>query len=104
MLIPLLQNVSMLLAIVAFFFLPWLDRSPVRSIRYKGWIAKVALAVFVISFVGLGFMGMRPPEGLYVVIGRIFTGLYFLFWAGMWWWSRWDTPKPVPERVVYHAH
>jgi len=99
-----LGTLAMLLAIVAFFFLPWLDRSPVKSIRYKGWIAKVALAVFVISFVGLGFMGMRPPEGLYVVIGRIFTGLYFLFWAGMWWWSRWDTPKPVPERVVYHAH
>ncbi len=99
-----LGTLAMLLAIVAFFFLPWLDRSPVKSIRYKGWIAKVALAVFVISFVGLGFMGMRPPEGLYVVIGRIFTGLYFLFWAGMFWWSRWDTPKPVPERVVYHAH
>ena len=99
-----LGTLAMLLAIVAFFFLPWLDRSPVKSIRYKGWISKVALAVFVISFVGLGFMGMRPPEGLYVVIGRIFTGLYFLFWVGMWWWSRWDTPKPVPERVVYHAH
>jgi len=99
-----LGTLAMLLAIVAFFFLPWLDRSPVRSIRYKGWISKVALAVFVISFVGLGFMGMRPPEGLYVVIGRIFTGLYFLFWILMPFYSRWDSVKPVPERVVYHAH
>ncbi|HWG30633.1 MAG TPA: cytochrome bc complex cytochrome b subunit [Steroidobacteraceae bacterium] len=99
-----LGTLAMLLAIVAFFFLPWLDRSPVRSIRYKGWISKVALAVFVVSFVGLGFMGMRPPEGLYVVIGRIFTGLYFLFWILMPFYSRWDSVKPVPERVVYHAH
>ncbi len=99
-----LGALAMLLAIVAFFLLPWLDRSPVRSIRYKGWIAKLALTVFVISFVGLGFMGMRPPEGIYVVLGRTFAILYFLFWGGMWWWSRWDTPKPVPERVVYHAH
>jgi ubiquinol-cytochrome c reductase cytochrome b subunit len=99
-----LGNLAMLLAIVAFFFLPWLDRSPVRSIRYKGWMSKLALGVFVISFVGLGFMGMRPPEGLYVVIGRIFTGLYFLFWILMPFYSRWDSVKPVPERVVYHAH
>ena len=99
-----LGTLAMLLAIVAFFFLPWLDRSPVRSIRYKGWMSKAALAVFVISFVGLGFMGMRPPEGLYVVIGRIFTGLYFLFWILMPFYSRWDSVKPVPERVVYHAH
>jgi ubiquinol-cytochrome c reductase cytochrome b subunit len=99
-----LGALAMLLAIVAFFLLPWLDRSPVRSIRYKGWIAKVALGVFAISFVGLGFMGMRPPEGIYVVLGRTFGALYFLFWIGMPWWSRWDTPKPVPERVVYHAH
>jgi ubiquinol-cytochrome c reductase cytochrome b subunit len=99
-----LGTLAMLLAIVAFFFLPWLDRSPVRSIRYKGWMSKVALAVFVVSFVGLGFMGMRPPEGLYVVIGRIFTGLYFLFWILMPFYSRWDSVKPVPERVVYHAH
>jgi ubiquinol-cytochrome c reductase cytochrome b subunit len=99
-----LGTLAMLLAIVAFFFLPWLDRSPVRSIRYKGWMSKLALGVFVISFVGLGFMGMRPPEGLYVVIGRIFTGLYFLFWILMPFYSRWDSVKPVPERVVYHAH
>ena len=99
-----LGALAMLLAIVAFFLLPWLDRSPVRSIRYKGWIAKVALGIFAASFVGLGFMGMRPPEGIYVVLGRTFMVLYFLFWIGMPWWSRWDTPKPVPERVVYHAH
>jgi ubiquinol-cytochrome c reductase cytochrome b subunit len=99
-----LGTLAMLLAIVAFFFLPWLDRSPVKSIRYKGWMSKLALAVFVISFVGLGYLGMRPPEGIYVELGRIFVALYFLFWILMPFYSRWDPVKPVPERVVYHAH
>ncbi len=99
-----LGALAMLLAIVAFFFLPWLDRSPVKSMRYRGWMSRTALAVFVVSFVGLGFMGMRPPEGIYVVLGRTFTILYFLFWGTMYFWSRWDPVKPVPERVVYHAH
>ncbi len=99
-----LGALAMLLAIVAFFLLPWLDRSPVKSIRYKGWMSRVALGVFVVSFVGLGFMGMRPPEGIYVVLGRTFAILYFLFWILMPFYSRWDRAKPVPERVVYHAH
>ncbi|HEY4210510.1 MAG TPA: cytochrome bc complex cytochrome b subunit [Steroidobacteraceae bacterium] len=99
-----LGALAMLLAIVAFFLLPWLDRSPVRSIRYKGWISKLALTIFVISFVGLGFLGMRPPEGAYVVMGRLFAALYFLFWGTMWWWSKADPVKPVPERVTYDAH
>ena len=99
-----LGALAMLLAIVAFFFLPWLDRSPVKSIRYKGWMSRVALGVFVVSFVGLGFMGMRPPEGIYVILGRTFAVLYFLFWILMYWYSKYDRVKPVPERVVYHAH
>jgi len=99
-----LGALTMLLAIVAFFFLPWLDRSPVKSMRYKGWMSRTALAVFVISFVGLGWLGMRPPEGIYAVIGRVFVVLYFLFWILMPFYTRMERVKPVPERVVYHAH
>ena len=99
-----LGALAMFLAIVAFFLLPWLDRSPVKSIRYKGWMSKLALTVFVISFVGLGFLGMRPPEGAYVVMGRLFATLYFLFWITMPFWSKADPVKPVPERVTYDAH
>ena len=95
---------AMLLAIVAFFFLPWLDRSSVKSIRYKGWMSKTALTVFVVSFIGLGYLGMRPPEGIYVILGRLFSILYFAFWGTMYWWSKADPVKPVPERVIYHAH
>jgi ubiquinol-cytochrome c reductase cytochrome b subunit len=93
----------MFLAVVAFFFVPWLDRSPAKSIRYKGLPSKVALALFAVSFVVLGYLGLQPAEGLYVVLARIFAVIYFLFFIGMWWYSPIGA-KPVPERVVYHAH
>ena len=94
----------MLLAVSAFLFLPWLDRSPVKSIRYKGWMSRTALALFTVSFIALGYLGLQPAEGLYVVLARIFTAIYFLFFLLMPFYSRLDPVKPVPERVVYHAH
>jgi len=94
----------MLLAVMSFFFLPWLDRSPVKSMRYKGWISRTALALFAISFVVLGFLGLRPAESVYVILARIFAVIYFAFFWLMPFYSRIDPVKPVPERVVYHAH
>ncbi|HEX3845497.1 MAG TPA: cytochrome bc complex cytochrome b subunit [Steroidobacteraceae bacterium] len=94
----------MLLALVSLLVLPWLDRSPVKSIRYKGWISRTMLAVFVISFVGLGYLGLQPAEGLYVILARILAVCYFAFFWLMPFYSRIDRVKPVPERVVYHAH
>ncbi|HET9329328.1 MAG TPA: cytochrome b N-terminal domain-containing protein, partial [Steroidobacteraceae bacterium] len=94
----------MLLALVSFLFVPWLDRSPVKSMRYRGWISRTALALFVVAFIVLGFLGKRPPEGLYVVLARIFTVVYFAFFWLMPFYTRIDRVKPVPERVVYHAH
>jgi ubiquinol-cytochrome c reductase cytochrome b subunit len=94
----------MLLSLVSLLALPWLDRSPVKSIRYKGWISRVMLAVFVISFVGLGYLGLQPAEGLYVILARIFGVCYFAFFWLMPFYSRIDRVKAVPERVVYHAH
>ena len=94
----------LLLALVSLLVLPWLDRSPVKSIRYKGWISRVMLAIFVISFVGLGYLGLQPAEGLYVILARIFGICYFAFFWLMPFYSRIDRVKPVPERVVYHAH
>jgi ubiquinol-cytochrome c reductase cytochrome b subunit len=94
----------MLFAVSAFLFLPWLDGSPVKSIRYKGWMSRTALAVFTVSFVALGYLGLQPAEGLYVVLARIFTIFYFLFFLLMPFYTRLDPVKPVPERVTYHAH
>jgi len=87
-------------AIVVLFFLPWLDRSPVKSIRYKGWIFKSALALFLISFFGLGYLGMQPPTPMKTLFAQIFSVIYFAFFILMPWYSKWDETKPEPERVT----
>jgi ubiquinol-cytochrome c reductase cytochrome b subunit len=90
-------------AIVVLFFAPWLDRSPVRSIRYKGPIYKVMLAIFAVSFVILAVCGMKPPSGIYPILARVCTALYFAFFLLMPWYTKIDSVKPVPERVTEHA-
>ena len=87
-------------SIVVLFFVPWLDRSPVRSIRYRGPIYKVMLAVFVVSFVALAVCGMKPPSGIYPMLARICTFLYFSFFLAMPFYTKYERVKPVPERVT----
>jgi ubiquinol-cytochrome c reductase cytochrome b subunit len=94
----------MLIAVMSFLFMPWLDRSPVKSMRYRGWMSRTALALFAIAFIVLGFLGLQPAEGLYVVLARIFAVIYFAFFWLMPFYSRFDAVKPLPERVTYHAH
>jgi len=89
-------------SIVILFFVPWLDRSPVRSIRYRGPIYKIMLAIFVLSFITLGLCGLKPPAGIYPLLAKICTVLYFAFFLLMPWYSRFDSVKPVPERVTSH--
>ena len=89
----------MLWAVVSFLFLPWLDRSPVRSIRYKGRFSRVALSLFVVSFLALGYVGLQPAEGKYVVAARLLTVLYFAFFWLMPVYSKSEAVKGVPERV-----
>jgi ubiquinol-cytochrome c reductase cytochrome b subunit len=94
----------MLIAVMSFFFLPWLDRSPVKSIRYKGPLSRIALALFAASFVFLGYLGLQPATGVYVVLARIAAIVYLAYFWLMPWYSRIDSVKPVPERVIYNAH
>jgi ubiquinol-cytochrome c reductase cytochrome b subunit len=94
----------MLLAVSAFLFLPWLDRSPVKSMRYRGWMSRTALALFAVAFVVLGYLGLQPAEGLYVVLARIFAAIYFGYFLLMPVYTWLDPVKPVPERVTYRAH
>jgi ubiquinol-cytochrome c reductase cytochrome b subunit len=95
----------MLLAIVLLFLLPWLDRCKVKSIRYRGWQFKVALAVFVVSFIALGFLGLQPAtEKVYVYAARFFAVLYFAFFLLMPLYTSRERTRPVPERVRYHGH
>ncbi|HYB31800.1 MAG TPA: cytochrome b N-terminal domain-containing protein [Steroidobacteraceae bacterium] len=94
----------LLLSVAAYLFLPWLDRSPVKSMRYKGWMSRTALALFTVSFVVLAYLGMQPAEGLYVVLARIFAFIYFLYFIAMPFYTYFEKVNPVPERVTYHAH
>jgi ubiquinol-cytochrome c reductase cytochrome b subunit len=89
----------MFAAVISFLFLPWLDRSPVRSIRYKGGLSRVALTLFAISFVALGYLGLQPAEGTYVMLARLFTVFYFAFFWLMPFYSKIESVKAVPERV-----
>jgi len=93
----------MLAAVLIPFFVPWLDRSPVLSIRYKGPIYKIALSVFVVAFVVLGVCGLKPPAGIYPVLARICTVLYFAFFLLMPWYTKIDKVKPAPDRVGTHV-
>jgi ubiquinol-cytochrome c reductase cytochrome b subunit len=94
---------AMALSLVCFILLPWLDRSPVKSTRYRGWMWKLALTVFTISFIALGYLGLSPAEGIYVFLARLFTVLYFAFFVLMPFYTRWDPVKPVPNRVTFHV-
>jgi ubiquinol-cytochrome c reductase cytochrome b subunit len=92
--------VAMGAAIVVMFFLPWLDNSPVKSIRYKGPIFKIALALFVVSFVILGYLGVQPTSPGKTLLAQVCSIIYFAFFLAMPWYSKWDSTKPVPERVT----
>jgi len=87
-------------AIAILFVLPWLDRSKVKSIRYKGWISKVALAIFIVSFVILGYLGAIASTPGRTVAAQIFTLLYFAYFLLMPFYTRMEKTKPVPERVT----
>ena len=87
-------------AVLIFFALPWLDKSPVKSIRYRGPIFKWFLAAFVVSFIGLGWLGILPATPLYTWIARVLSLVYFAFFFLMPWYTKIDKTKPVPERVT----
>ncbi len=103
---------AMGLAVVILFFMPWLDRGNVKSIRYRGGVYKTWLALFLVSFVVLGYLGVKPTNvwgqfGAWlggaeraVVVARVCTLLYFLFFLLMPWYTKIDKTKPEPERVT----
>ncbi|BEI38172.1 cytochrome bc complex cytochrome b subunit [Polynucleobacter sp. HIN8] len=90
--------------VVILFFLPWLDKSPVRSIRYRPDFHKYIYGIFIVSFVILGYLGIKPPSPLFEKISQICTIYYLAFFFAMPWWSKMGTFKPVPDRVTFEAH
>ncbi|MEJ0002442.1 MAG: cytochrome bc complex cytochrome b subunit [Pararobbsia sp.] len=91
-------------AVVTLFFLPWLDRSPVKSIRYRPLFHKVFYGIFVLVFLTLAFLGTKPPTPAGTLIAQIGTLLYFGFFWAMPFWTRLGTFKPVPDRVTFKPH
>lgn len=92
--------IAMGVSIVILFFLPWLDRSPVKSIRYRGPLTKVALAVFVVSFIGLGYLGTVSVTPLRQILAQVFSIAYFAFFILMPIYTKLDSTKPVPARLT----
>jgi ubiquinol-cytochrome c reductase cytochrome b subunit len=90
--------------VVILFFLPWLDNSEVKSIRYRPDWHKYMYAVFVVDFLVLGYLGMLPPSAIGGRVSQLGTLFYFGFFLLMPWWSRIGKAKPVPERVTFAAH
>ncbi|MDD5035863.1 MAG: cytochrome bc complex cytochrome b subunit [Methylococcaceae bacterium] len=86
-------------AVAVLFALPWLDRGEVKSIRYRGDLFKIALVLFVISFIGLGILGTRPVTPTSTILARLFSLLYFAFFLSLPFLSRLEKTKPVPERL-----
>jgi ubiquinol-cytochrome c reductase cytochrome b subunit len=86
------------------FGLPWFDRSPVKSIRYRpGW-NKWLYGIFVVNFLILGYLGIKPPSPVGTLVSQIGTLFYFGFFLLMPWWSRIGSFKPVPDRVTFQPH
>jgi ubiquinol-cytochrome c reductase cytochrome b subunit len=96
--------VVMGVAVLVLLPLPWLDRSPVKSIRYRPSWNKVLYGIFVVNFVVLGYLGMKPPSDIGTLISQVGTMFYFGFFLLMPWWSRIGEFKAVPDRVTFQPH
>lgn len=87
-------------AIAVLFFLPWLDRSPVRSMRYKGWWSRAALLLFVASFIVLGYLGTRAVSPAKTLLAQIMTVVYFAYFIAMPWYTRLERTTEPPARLT----
>jgi len=85
-------------------FLPWLDHSPVKSMRYRPSWHKYLFALLAVAFVALGYLGTQAPSVIGTIVSQVATLYYFAFFLLMPWWSTMGTFKKVPDRVVFHAH
>ena len=87
-------------AIAILFVLPWLDRSPVRSMRYKGNISRAALLIFAAVFIILGYLGVKAPTAGRTILAQICTVLYFSYFIGIYFWTKYETTRPEPARIT----
>ncbi|MGL5220822.1 MAG: cytochrome b [Plesiomonas shigelloides] len=97
----LLGVVMMGLSIAVLFLLPWIDRGKVRSFRYRSRFHTLNIGMFVISFIALGILGTLPATPLYTLLSQIFTLCYFMFFVLLFFYSKSERTKPLPERVTF---
>ena len=97
----LLGVVMMGLSIAVLFLLPWIDRGKVRSFRYRSRFHTLNIGMFVISFIALGILGTLPATPLYTLLSQIFTLCYFMFFVLLFFYSKNERTKPLPERVTF---
>ncbi|MDG2017833.1 MAG: cytochrome b N-terminal domain-containing protein [Porticoccaceae bacterium] len=95
--------ITMAAAIAVLFVLPWLDRSPVRSMRYKGIVSRIAILVFVACFIILGYLGVKAVTDGRTLLAQICTVLYFGYFVGIYFWTRYETTKPEPDRITMNG-
>ncbi|MCF6288321.1 MAG: cytochrome bc complex cytochrome b subunit [Proteobacteria bacterium] len=98
---PLGGMILMFGAIIALFTLPWVDRSSVKSVRYRLWPFKLALAAFVISFLVLGWLGMQSGSEMQKIVTKICTVLYFLYFPFLFLYTKNEKHKAIPERLTH---
>jgi ubiquinol-cytochrome c reductase cytochrome b subunit len=91
-------------SVVVVGFLPWLDQSPVKSVRYRPLWHRAVIGLFLVAFFVLGYLGIQPPTPARTIVAQVCTAIYFGFYLLMPWWSRMGTFKPVPARVTFAAH
>lgn len=90
-------------AIAILFVLPWLDRSPIRSMRYKGSVSRYSVLVFAAAFIILGVLGAKAPTPARTLLAQICSVIYFGFFIGMFFWTKHEKTKPVPERITMNG-
>jgi len=98
---PLGGMIIMFAAIIMLFFLPWLDRSEVKSIRYRLLPFKLALSAFVLSFLILGWLGMQSGSTIQGYMTVVCTVIYFSYFVFLFFYSKNEKHKPIPERVTH---
>lgn len=96
----LLGVIAMMMAVMVLFFLPWLDRGEVRSFRYRSRLHQWNLVLLTISFIGLGILGSLPVTWLNTLLARVFSLGYFMFFVLLFFYSKHETTRPLPNRVT----
>lgn len=92
--------IAMGAAIAILFVVPWLDKSPVKSMRYRGVFSKLALTLFILCFCMLAYLGTVPVSPIKQILAQVGTFIYFAFFVLMPFYTYFEKCKTVPSRII----